>query len=183
MDMADALLGFFDEIEAGQMARFEYEPPYESPIEDILAWHLVKYLHNETVLTPQVPIGDFRVDFLIERSGRRVVIECDGKDYHNYERDRRRDFQILSRSDVDVIYRFKGADIHFGVEHLLFHLSEQEPQIFSGRGIANLRVLTAGRRNFCGLGEDGFYIEYADEEGHPFLTKIICRRREARKVN
>ena len=31
-----------------------YDPPYDSPIEDIFAWNTVKYLSEQTVLSKQV---------------------------------------------------------------------------------------------------------------------------------
>ena len=42
-------------------------------------------------------MGRFHVDFLVESGGRKLIVECDGRDYHNPHRDRERDKEIDCR--------------------------------------------------------------------------------------
>lgn len=68
------------------------------------------------IIEPQRWIGHYRVDFLISYSyfgmTKRLVVECDGHDFHEKTklqawRDKKRDRQIPHK-----IYRFTGAEIH-----------------------------------------------------------------------
>lgn len=54
----------------------------ESPFEQEVYECLIEKI-NPDFITPQKRIGGFRVDFLIEINGKKVVIECDGKSYHS----------------------------------------------------------------------------------------------------
>ena len=109
-------------------------PLCESPIErDLLAGLLTAdwgYFHTENavihdcrneefpdepvVIAPQLVVARYRLDFaLVLRRGkitRTVAIECDGKDYHDRERDNRRD-EYLSALGIGTI-RHGGQDIH-----------------------------------------------------------------------
>jgi very-short-patch-repair endonuclease len=122
-----------------------YEPPYESPIEDILAWNIIKYLSDSTVLTKQVEFqticGNFRVDFVAQNGRRRVGLECDGKDYHNEGRDEWRDAILVGSRLLDAIYHFPGKGIYYHIEGCLAALLVWEPQLFSERGRINLGLL------------------------------------------
>lgn len=64
-----------------------YNPLYDSPIEDLFAYHIDKYLSEETKLTPQYPIktfcSNYRLDFCLELENKTIGIECDGEKYHN----------------------------------------------------------------------------------------------------
>ena len=82
------------------------EPPYECE-HGIAIW-------------PQAKIGRYRVDFLIIFAHRdlepvRMVIECDGHDYHERTpeqaaRDRKRDREMMKQGYYVV--RFTGSEIH-----------------------------------------------------------------------
>lgn len=66
------------------------------------------------VLEQQVNISKYRVDFLITGNGKRLVIECDGRDFHHatreqIERDRARDAELSALGYT--IYRFPGKQI------------------------------------------------------------------------
>lgn len=66
------------------------------------------------ILAQQVTILKYRVDFLITGNGKRLVVECDGRDFHHatrgqIERDRLRDAD-LSASGYTV-FRFPGKQI------------------------------------------------------------------------
>lgn len=62
----------------------------------------------------QVPIGKYRVDFLLTLRGQKLVVECDGHDFHERtkeqaRKDRSRD-RYLTNEGYTVI-RFTGSEI------------------------------------------------------------------------
>lgn len=125
-----------------------YSPPYDSPIEDLLALYYVRYASDAVDLISQVEVktlcGVFIVDFVIrDRSGNRVGIECDGKEFHDESRDEWRDAMILGEGHLDVIYRLRGSDLNYYVEDVLYLLAELEPGLFGPRAIANLKALAS----------------------------------------
>lgn len=58
------------------------------------------------------PPGNYRVDFRLELAGV-CVIECDGREFHTYARDRQRDLHLLKFGGITDIIHFKGTDVHF----------------------------------------------------------------------
>lgn len=65
-------------------------------------------------LEQQVSILKYRVDFLITGRGKKLVIECDGRDFHHatreqIERDRNRDTELSSAGYT--VFRFPGKQI------------------------------------------------------------------------
>jgi len=60
--------------------------------------------------TPQVKLGRFYADFVVEMNGKRLIVECDGKDYHNLHRDKERDKE-LSRQGMGIL-RLTGSEIY-----------------------------------------------------------------------
>lgn len=60
------------------------------------------------VLYPQFPIGPFFVDFANPVA--KLVIECDGKAFHDAEKDGKRDAYLKARGWS--VYRFTGAECH-----------------------------------------------------------------------
>lgn len=121
-----------------------YDPPYDSPIEEILAWNIIKYISDQTLLTKQVEFdtlcGTFRVDF-VAHNDRTIGLECDGQDYHNQGRDEWRDAMLLGSNALDAVYHFPGNGIFYHVEGCLAALLKWEPQLFSTRGQINLGIL------------------------------------------
>ena len=86
-----------------------------TPIEKIMFLGLI-WLRCATGATviPQATIGDYRADFLIEFSGRKIVVECDGHDFHEktkaqaaHDRARDRYMQGLGYR----VYRYTGSEI------------------------------------------------------------------------
>ncbi len=125
-----------------------YDPPYESPIEEMFAWSLGKYIKPDTSLFKQVEVsticGKFRLDFVAATSsGYKVAYECDGADFHDEVRDEWRDAMILGAGHVDAIVRLRGKDIFHRVNDLLYVTSCWDPQIYSERGSTNLRRLAS----------------------------------------
>lgn len=90
----------------------------ESPVE-LLMLEAMKFqlLQVPFTVTPQGQIGPYRVDFLIEderKPGRRLVIECDGHDYHERTKeqaksDRKRDRWLMANGYL--VMRFTGSEI------------------------------------------------------------------------
>ncbi len=60
---------------------------------------------------PQIKLGQYRADFLVERDGRQVVVEADGRDFHSPEHDEPRD-QALRAHGIEAILHFTGSRIY-----------------------------------------------------------------------
>lgn len=60
-----------------------------TPIEDAL-WHDIRYM--DLPFYPQYPIGNCFVDFADPQ--RKIAIECDGKQWHDAEKDKKRDAKL-----------------------------------------------------------------------------------------
>lgn len=85
----------------------------ESPLE-CRFWVWLGRTHDEhSGAARQVRIGKYRADVLCETGGRRIVIELDGKRWHqDFERDHRRDRAILL-DQIDEIIRIPYAAFNF----------------------------------------------------------------------
>lgn len=62
---------------------------------------------------------------------------------------------------VDVIYRFRGSDITYYIEDLLYILSKLEPDLFSLRGKINLSTLST---------QEARALKYSTEEERHAIT-------------
>lgn len=88
----------------------------ESPIESAMAEAMViAFAHfaakPETLtLRSQVSIGHYRADFTIEAGDVRLIVECDGKEFHDAKKDAERDARLLERGWITL--RFTGSAIH-----------------------------------------------------------------------
>lgn len=152
----------------------QFEPPFDSPLEEVLAWDLSKYISPATTLLKQVVVhtrlGSFRHDFvLVLPSGARVAIECDGSAYHKRSRDRFRDAAILADADIQGIFRFRGRDIIRHSDDLIFLMSRLLPEAFSERGHSSLGTLRSreAAQNYESF-DEGLMVQYSDEEQGPF---------------
>lgn len=138
-ELSDILLSVIDASDLRGDARQQWEK-CESPIEQILCIALFQFLGCEAVagtyhprrrtemasmvgqaaafLFAQHPIGSYRADFLIVtvdpllRRSRSFVVECDGKDFHDAERDQLRDERIRAHGPAGII-RVRGSDIFY----------------------------------------------------------------------
>jgi len=123
-----------------------YDPPYERPLEDEFAWHLVKYLTPVCSLAYQhrvkTPGGTFWIDFVVEFRSRRFGFEIgDLSEVGDEEQERLRDALIVGTGAVDVLYRFRGADVLHRLHDCLTLIARWEPELFSTRGHVNLNTL------------------------------------------
>lgn len=91
--------------------------------------------HHLIVLHPQFEWGNYRSDFLVvDRNGLRVLIECDGHDFHERtkeqaERDRSRDREAQALGYY--ILRFTGSEIYRDsrecIRQIIWFLHERNP--------------------------------------------------------
>lgn len=89
----------------------------ESPIEAALVRAIREWLDFHgylSAVSTQTAIGPYRADILIEEDGRRLVVECDGAEFHavskeQVERDKRRDRFCAARGIC--VMRFSGGEI------------------------------------------------------------------------
>lgn len=89
----------------------------ESPIEKILAGSILGWIEHHGAhasIETQAKIGAYRADILVFANGRRLVVECDGAEFHGsaeqVERDKRRDRYCAARGWP--VMRFTGSEIH-----------------------------------------------------------------------
>lgn len=151
--------------------RVVYDPPYDSSIEDLFAYNMVKYIEMSVELHRQFEIkaicGQFRIDFVLETDDLRVGIECDGADYHDFNRDEWRDAMILGTNNIDFMYRLRGIDIYRHIDDILYVISRNHPSLFSQRGLLNLASLASeGAQQYAPITPFSFLtIRYRDENG------------------
>jgi len=168
----------FDEV----ASKHELRPPLraDSPIEVLLDYHLAKYVDDAATIYSQYPVrticGMRFLDFVLERANVRVGLECDGRDFHLYEKDLWRDAVILGTGEVDAIYRFSGSAITYRAADCLFAVAASDPVMLSERGRVNLQqLLSTAMRNTQGV--NGIYrLEYEDEERGRPVSDVIQRR-------
>jgi len=122
--------------------------PCDSPIEDTFLWEFKKVAADHVQLRRQhycrTAAGAFKIDFVLSciRSGKKIGIECGGRDFHSEAKDSQRDAAIIATGVVDKIYRLRGRDIHFHIHDALHLLSRREPWLFSERGQAHFDHLS-----------------------------------------
>jgi hypothetical protein len=130
-----------------------YDPPYDSPLEDLFAWNVSKYFDPSVDLHKQVEVdticGRFRMDFVATLGDSGVAFECDGAQYHDELRDEWRDAMILGGGKVDFIYRLRGHDLVHHLEDCLYLVSKLNPDLFSGRGLGTLSALASDEAKAC----------------------------------
>lgn len=157
-----------------------YDPPYESPIEDAFAWNLIKHLDPATYLVKQHPApticGSFRLDFVAIAGSRRIAFECDGAEFHDRLRDECRDAMILWSGHVDMVYRLKGADLHYRMNEVVGTLADLEPTLFDDRGRRNASSLSRDSiRRY--VGSSMVFVHFAPEEDERNSFPLTIERR------
>lgn len=123
-----------------------YDPPYDSPLDDAVAWHLVKYLASTQGLQYQATSSETDcalplADFLIEGGSRRVALMI--TDGSTGERDRLRDALWIGSGSVDAVARFRAVDLEHRLPDALLLLARWMPDLFSDRGRTNLSTLAS----------------------------------------
>ena len=78
-----------------------------TPIED----QMIKALENNGLAyKPQVRLGNYFIDLLVEIEDKKVIVECDGKAYHDPLKDQERDKSLTVEGYE--IFRFTGSEIN-----------------------------------------------------------------------
>ncbi|MDX1548879.1 MAG: hypothetical protein R3247_17905 [Rhodothermales bacterium] len=131
-----------------------YDPPYERPLEDEFAWHLVKYLEPITGLRYQVrvetPCAPLWVDFVVEHGARRIGFELgEPETVAEAEQDRLRDALLLGAGGLDVLYRFRAPDLLYRPHDALHLAARWDRALFSERGRINLQTLASPEARTC----------------------------------
>lgn len=109
----------------------------DSPIEDNLFHEVHKFASDQVALDSQCEIktqsGTFRIDFVLRHrtTGRPIGIECDGKEFHDLEKDAKRDAAIMATGQLAALYRVYGKDCYYCSNDVLQLISSKEPWAFS----------------------------------------------------
>ncbi|MCK4824033.1 UvrD-helicase domain-containing protein, partial [bacterium] len=82
-----------------------------TPIEQIMNDALID---KDLTFEPQVRIGRFLVDFLVEIYNQKIIVECDGRDFHNPFHDKERDKELKLQGYQ--IMHFTGSEIYNNIE-------------------------------------------------------------------
>jgi very-short-patch-repair endonuclease len=115
-------LGLFEPIDHDHK-RFEILVTYcDSPIEKIFWSSAYFTLSRIGKITPQLPVGKYRIDFALtdipEAPLIKVAIELDGHEFHKSKEQRQSDYQrerYLQRQGWKII-RFTGSEIYGDVQ-------------------------------------------------------------------
>lgn len=119
-----------------------YAPPYDRPVEDELAWHLVKYLDPECGLLAQhrvvTPAGPSWVDAVVETVGagglvRRIGIEVTSEAEARDETLAMRDALLVGTGALDALYRVSEAAVLHRLHDVLAVVAAAEPALFTER--------------------------------------------------
>ncbi|MEJ5152844.1 hypothetical protein [Comamonas sp. MYb396] len=163
----------------------QYNPPYENATDDLFARHFLRYAAAGISFEPQHGMqtlcGDFIIDFLVvDHEGRHIGIECDGKESHDLSRDEWRDGMILGEKHLDAIYRFRGQDLHYAWEDVMYFLFSMEPTIFATNAPLNLEVLISEevRESTQDRYREFYSFRYPQECKIPCDFLSIARRRD-----
>jgi very-short-patch-repair endonuclease len=90
----------------------------ESPIEKAMctALHYARWRRVPVEICGQVPLGKYRLDFLVKSGKHQINVECDGAEFHHhnvtmaqYQADRERD-RFVESQGIEVL-RFTGTEI------------------------------------------------------------------------
>lgn len=158
--LIEAIAESVDSI-AGSRDGSDYKPPYDSPIEDLFAWHCQKHLSTNVRFDSQVNVqtqhGLLRIDFVLDG---RVAVECDGRDFHEDLRDEIRDAVLLGEGHFKTVYHFRGCDITYHPDDCIWLMSKLNPELFSERGRLHLE-----RLHKVEIGEKA---DFADRESFSF---------------
>ena len=131
-----------------------YDPPYERPLEDEFAWQLVKYLEPITGLQYQVkvetPCANVWLDFVVEHGARRIGFEISAlEEAADAEQERYRDALVIGSGALDVLYRFRGADLLYRPHDALLLAAQWDGAVFTERARINLNTLASPEARAC----------------------------------
>lgn len=120
----------------------------QTPIEKAMADLLSGSVPAGVTWAAEVPIGDYRADFVITAGETRVVVECDGADFHEFWRDRKRDVRMLLDHGITAVARFRGCDLVYEPAGCLRWLKTFFPHLFdvdaSPLSVADMALASVG---------------------------------------
>lgn len=90
-----------------EFLKLNYDKTIFTPIEEMMREALEK---ASLEYQPQVKLGRYYVDFLVSYNNQKIIVECDGRDYHNPFKDSERD-KVLSLEGYGILH-FTGSDIY-----------------------------------------------------------------------
>lgn len=162
-----------------------YDPPYDDPVHDAFAWHLVKYLQPGSGLRhhvegPAVEGCAGRIDFVVEQNRWRVGFMC-GVSEAGAAHDRQWDALCIGQAAVDVLYRLRAGDIEQHLHDALLLVGKWDAALFSERGRINLNTLAtpAARAARPGPTDTVVTVAYDEAAGAPG-TNTLCIQRLSR---
>lgn len=108
---------------------------YESEAERCFGDRLYPVLAEESTFSTQVEYetigGVFRIDMLITSpSRRRIAIEIDGEQFHDYTRDQWRTDLLFGANAIHCMYRVRASEIVPWQHELIAHLARRESDSF-----------------------------------------------------
>ena len=108
--------------------------------EDLLYTPIEIYLRDELIrrniaFEPQVKLGRFYVDFLVEANRQKIIVEYDGRAFHSAKKDAARDREL--QLEGYRIIRFTGSELYHDAAHcvdcLLYQSNKTERRNLSIR--------------------------------------------------
>lgn len=107
---------------------------FDSPIEQRLGEILFAMLPPRVKVRTQciIQAGRLRrVDFdLRYGDASRIIVECDGRNFHKRDEDRERDTAILLNQSIRSVIRFRGCDIHCADQECADFVRMSSPDFF-----------------------------------------------------
>lgn len=101
----------------------------DSPIEDKLAGCLARF---GVKVELQKQIGKYRVDIFIETKFNKIVVECDGAEFHtDKEKDRQRDLYLEALGYL--VLRFTGSQINRSTEGCAVRVIENISEVYQSK--------------------------------------------------
>jgi len=97
-----------------------------TPIEKIFKDKLIE---RKISFKSQVKLGRFYVDFILEVNNSKVIVECDGKDYHDPDKDKERD-KVLTIEGYKI-FRFSGSRLFKDCDSCLNEILKDTNCIFN----------------------------------------------------
>lgn len=110
-DMRRDLLEYADNPKAYSRLAEDVKAKAESPFEEAVGKSLVAAGYH---ITQQWEVGAYRIDMVVQHSGKKIAVECDGEQYHSGEEKVRADMErqtILERMGWRFI-RIRGSEYY-----------------------------------------------------------------------
>ena len=110
-DIRKTLLYYCENYGNIEFLKDEVNSLSESPFESDIATYLIDKGYS---IKQQYPVGNYRLDMIVEYDNKKIAIECDGEAYHSTEEQIRRDLErqtILERIGWSFI-RIRGSEYY-----------------------------------------------------------------------